>query len=84
MEKPTISEADLSKMLAEYREINGHNSKLADVGDMLRKNIKIGGIVEKLNNHLSNWEVDELKAILEEITNEKVEGIEEEVMKQVN
>lgn len=44
-EKPTISEADLTKIINEYRDISGHNSKLADVGDMLRKNIKIGGIV---------------------------------------
>ena len=43
---------------------------------MLRKNIKIGGIIEKINNHLSNWEVDELKTVLEEVANEKVEGIE--------
>lgn len=71
-------------MITEYRQINGHNEKLADVGDMLRKNIKVGGYVERLNNHLGVWEVDEIKTVLEQIKNEKVEGIDEETMKQVN
>ena len=44
-ENQTISEADLDKMIKEYRGIEGHNSKLADVAERIRKNIKIGGVV---------------------------------------
>lgn len=43
-EKPTINEADLIKLITEYRNIEGSNAKLADVVDMIRKNIKIGAV----------------------------------------
>lgn len=83
-ENQTISEADLDKMIKEYRGIEGSNPKLADVAERIKKNIKIAGIVEKMNNMLAGWEVEELKTLLEEIKNEKVEGIEPEVMGKVN
>lgn len=51
---------------------------------MLRKNIKIGNISEKITNHLAGWETDELKAVMEEIKNEKVEGLDEGMMKELN
>lgn len=79
-EKPTISEADLTKMISEYRTVEGHNSKLADVADMLRKNIRVAGIEEKLNNLLAGWEVDEIKNTMKEIETDRVEGIEKEVL----
>ena len=44
-ENQTISSADLEKMVKEYREIEGHNPKLADVAERIRKNIIIGGVV---------------------------------------
>ena len=75
-EKPAISEADLKKNITEYREIAGYNAKLADVADMVRKNIKIAKMTERITNALGGWEVEELKGIQEEIKADKVEGIE--------
>lgn len=43
-ENPTITEADLTKLITEYRAIDGHSEKIADIADMIRKNIKIAGI----------------------------------------
>lgn len=42
---------------------------------MVRKNIRIGNLTEKINNALEGWEADALKGIVEEIKNDKVEGI---------
>lgn len=82
-EKPTISEADLKKSIAEYREVPGHNPFLADVGDMVRKNIRIANLTDKITGLLAGWEVEELKSVGEEIKNEGVEGIDAEVMRQL-
>ena len=82
-EKPTISEGDLKKLIGDYREIQGHNSALADVADMVRKNIRVANLSEKIGTALGAWEVEELKGINQEIADEKVEGIEEELAKQM-
>jgi hypothetical protein len=50
-------------------EINGHNKYLADVADMIRKNIKINNLTEKINSLLVGWEVEELKIIEKDIKN---------------
>lgn len=62
-EKPTISEADLKKNITEYRDIAGHNPYLADVADMVRKNIRINNLTERISALLVGWEVEELKNI---------------------
>ena len=49
---------------------------------MVRKNIRIGNLNDKISALLVGWEVEELKVINEEIKNEKIEGIEPEVFKQ--
>lgn len=49
-EKPTINDNDLAKLINEYKSIEGFNEKLADVGDMVRKNIKIANMTDKINN----------------------------------
>lgn len=36
---------------------------------MLKKNIKIAALSDKITNHLTGWEVEELKAIRDQITN---------------
>lgn len=51
---------------------------------MVRKNIKIGNLTDKINNALQGWEVDILKGVVEEIKNDKVEGINEEIMAKLN
>lgn len=71
-EKPTISEPQLKKTIHEYREINAHNPYLADVADMVRKNIKIANLNDKISSLLVGWEVEELKVINEEIKNDKI------------
>ena len=47
---------------------------------MLKKNIKILALSDKIANHITGWEVEELKAINEQIKNDKIEGIAENVM----
>jgi hypothetical protein len=42
---------------------------------MVRKNIRIANLTEKITTLLVGWEVEELKAINEEIKNDKIEGI---------
>lgn len=51
--------------------------KIADVGDMIRKNIKINNITEKINTALEGWEIEQLKGLLEEVKNDSIEGINE-------
>lgn len=60
-EKPTITETDLTKLINDYKSVEGHNSKLADVADMIRKNIRIANLSDRINNALEGWEVDTLK-----------------------
>lgn len=56
---------------------------MADVVDMIRKNIKINNLVDKINVSLEGWEVDTLKNILEEIKNDKIEGVNPDVLGKV-
>lgn len=51
---------------------------------MIRKNIRIANVTDKMNGALEGWEVEILKGVLEEIKNDKIEGINEEVMGKVN
>lgn len=60
-EKPTITETDLTKLINDYKSAEGYNSKLADVADMIRKNIRIANLSDRINNALEGWEVDTLK-----------------------
>ena len=39
---------------------------------MIRKNIRINNVIEKINNLLAGWEVDELKGVKEEIEKDKI------------
>jgi hypothetical protein len=50
---------------------------------MVRKNIRISNLTEKINGCFPGWEIEELKKINDEINNDKIEGIDEEVMKQM-
>jgi hypothetical protein len=45
----------LDKILNEYQQISGFNKKLYDVGVMLRKNIKIFALSDKISGHLAGW-----------------------------
>lgn len=54
-EKPSLSETDLDKILNEYRQVPGFNEKLYDVGVMLKKNIKILALSDKISGHLTGW-----------------------------
>lgn len=54
-EKPAISEQDLKKSIAEYREVAGHNPYLADVADMVRKNIRIANLSDRMAALLVGW-----------------------------
>ena len=56
-EKPTIAEPDLAKLIGEYRDIEGHNSALADVAEMVKKNLRIAALSEKISAALGAWEV---------------------------
>ena len=47
---------------------------------MLKKNLKILALSDKISGHTAGWEVDELKNINEQIKNEKIEGIAENIM----
>lgn len=82
-EKPTITEADLRKHITEYRDIPAHNPHLADVADMVRKNIRISALTDKISALLVGWEVEELKNIDAEIKNDRIEGIDAEVGRQL-
>lgn len=44
-------------MIKDYREIEGANSLLADVGDMIRKNLRIWNLSDRINAALDAWEV---------------------------
>lgn len=56
-EKPTISEADLKKNLNDYKDLASHNPHLYEVGDQVRKNIRILNVADKMTAHLAAWEV---------------------------
>ena len=81
-EKPTISEADLKKNINEYTQIPQHNPHLADVAQMVVKNIRIANLTEKINNLMAGWEIEEMKTVNEQINNDKIQGIDEQIMKQ--
>ncbi len=78
-EKPTLTEADLEKILNEYQQVD-FNPQLYDIAVMLKKNIKILALTDKITGHLTGWEVEELKTVNEQIKNEKIEGIAENVI----
>ena len=61
---------------------NGHNAYLADVADMVRKNIRIGNLTEKISSLMAGWEIEQLKNINEQMNRDKVEGIDAEVIRQ--
>jgi hypothetical protein len=42
---------------------------------MVRKNIRIGNITEKIHNGLEGWDIEGLKVVVEEIRTERIEGI---------
>jgi hypothetical protein len=50
---------------------------------MVRKNIRIAGLTDKISALLVGWEVDELKTVAEEMKNDGVEGVDAEVMQQM-
>lgn len=50
---------------------------------MARKNIRIAGLTDKISALLVGWEVEELKAVAEEMKNDGVEGVDAEVMQQM-
>lgn len=47
---------------------------------MLKKNIKILALTDKISGHLTGWEIEQLKAINEQIKNEKIQGITENIL----
>jgi hypothetical protein len=49
---------------------------------MVRKNIRIANLNDKISTLMVGWEVEELKLINEEIKNDKIEGIDQEVHRQ--
>jgi hypothetical protein len=49
---------------------------------MVRKNIRITNLNDKITTLLVGWEVEELKLINEEIKNDKIEGIDQEIYRQ--
>ncbi len=79
-EKPTLTEADLEKILHEYQQVADFNPQLYDVAVMLKKNIKILTLTDKISAHLTGWEVEELKTVNEQIKNDKIEGIADNVI----
>ncbi len=62
----------MDKILNEYQQVTDFNQKLYDVAVMLKKNIKILALTDKISVHLTGWEVEELKAVNEQIKNEKI------------
>ena len=49
---------------------------------MVVKNLRIASLSDKINNLMAGWEIEEMKGVREEITNDKIEGLDEEIMKQ--
>lgn len=50
---------------------------MIDAVEMIRKNVRIGNLIEKINGLLAGWEVDELKNVREEMEKDRVEGVDE-------
>jgi hypothetical protein len=44
--------------LNEYQQVIGFNQKLYDVAVMLKKNIKIQTLTDKISGHLIGWEIE--------------------------
>lgn len=80
----TNTEADLQKIINQYKDIQGYSDLMVDTIEMIRKNVKIANLVEKINNLLSGWEVDQLKIVKEEMEKDRVEGLDEQLIKQIN
>lgn len=62
-EKPAITEADLLKSITEYQAMDSANTALIDVLHMLRKNIRISALNEKLAAALTAFDIEEINRI---------------------
>lgn len=82
-EKPTISETDLTKLIGEYEAIEGYNKDIVDVLHMVRKNIRIASLNDRLAAALAGFDIDEITRIDEEIKRDEVEGMTSDLLQQM-
>lgn len=82
-EKPTLSEADLLKAIAEYESIEGHSKDIVEVLHMVRKNIRVAVTNDRLSAALASFDIDEIGRIDEEIKRDEIEGMTADLLQQM-
>jgi hypothetical protein len=78
-----VSEADLTKLINEYETMEEYNKDIVDVLHMVRKNIRIAALNDKLTLALAGFDIDEINRIDEEMKKDEVEGITPELLQQM-
>lgn len=79
-EKPVISVVDLERIISEYSNIAEFNVKLVETARKVVKNLKVYAMIDKINDCLTNFNIDGLNSTMEEYVNLSVTGIEEELL----